>query len=135
MTALSLTARKARLTTLRDVIDLGVGGYLRLYTGSSVPASPDTSTSETLLANIPLAYPSGSITDAAGVAIYTIATPCVASALVTGVVGWARFTDKDGNGVLDREVVKSPAMGSIVLSETQLYVGGEIQLLSCIIKE
>jgi len=133
-TPLSLEARQLRLTALRDLIDSG-GGKLKLYTGTAVPATPDTAATDTLLGTIALAVPSGAIGAASGTATLTLTTPQATNASNTGIVGWVRFCKGSGAGVMDLPVVKSPATGPVVLSDTQVYAGGEIQLLSCLITE
>lgn len=130
---LSLAARQARLTALRDFIDTG-GALLRFYTGTN-PAKPEDATSETLLGTVALATPSGAISNSGTTATYTVSVPRVNACDASGVVGWVRFCKGDGTGALDVAVVEAPTSGSVVLSDTQVYAGGELQLISCVISE
>ncbi|UZZ64521.1 virion structural protein [Curvibacter phage PCA1] len=131
---LSLVARKARLGALRDVIDAG-GGRMFFYQGSSLPATPETATTDTLLCVLLLAAQSGVIGESGNIATLTLSVPRVGIVLATGVAGWVRLANGDGEGVLDLQVVKVPETAPVVLSDTQLYSGGELQLLSCVIAE
>lgn len=142
MSNLSLAARQARLLALRDLIDVG-GAELWFYTGAAVPATPETATLETFLGAVTLAAPSGAIGAAGNVATWTLTVPRVNAATTTGVVGWVRFVDGGGNGVLDllAGAAAAAAAGTyspprqVLLSDLQVYAGGEIQLLSCVISE
>lgn len=137
---LCLGARMARLTATRDYIDSG-GGEFWFYTGSP-PSGPASGTSETLLAVVALDTVSGAITFTGDLAIYTISVPRVGSASVTGIVGWVRVVDGAGDGVMDLLAgMADPVTGIVpagvvaVLSATQIYAGGEVQLVSCVITE
>ena len=130
---LSLAARQARLTALRDFIDSG-GALLRFYSGTA-PAKPEDATAQTLLGTIALASPCGAIGASAATATLSVSVPRVNACDVSGVVGWVRFCKGDGTGVLDVAVVEAPAGGAVVLSDTQVYAGGELQLISCVISE
>lgn len=129
---LSLVARQARLTALRDVIDAG-GGKMRFYTGSA-PATPETASAETLLATVPLAAPSGSIGASGAVATLTL-TPAAALAGVAGIVGWVRVANGAGNGVMDLSVGLAGSGLPVIMSDVQVYAGGEVQVVSCVIAE
>jgi hypothetical protein len=133
-TPLCLGARQARLTGLRDYIDTG-GGSMWFCTGSTLPATPDDAITDTVLGAIPLDSPSGSVSSSGTLATYTLTVPRTALVVATGIVGWVRFCRGDGTGVLDVPVVKAPLIGPVILSDTQVYAGGELQLLSCVITE
>jgi hypothetical protein len=135
ITALSLVARKARLTALRDLIDIGGGGGIQFYEGSDVPASPETAATDLLLGEIPLADPCGTIGDSGGLATLTLSVPRTVTAVATGVIGWARFVDGAGVAHCDRVAVAAGSAGAVVVTELQVYLGGEMQLLSCVISE
>lgn len=135
-TPLSLAARQARLGALRDAIDASPGpGAMLLYSGSP-PATPDDALSaQVLLGSVALALPSGSIAASAGLATYTLSVPRTGTASATGVVGWVRFVSQSGAVMFDCPVVEAPTTGPVQLSDTQLYAGGEVQLLSCVLSE
>lgn len=134
-TPLSLDARKARLGALRDFIDSSGGGRILCYTGVAVPATPETAAPDTLLCTLLLATISGTVGDASGVATLTLSVPRTAVVVNTGVVGWVRIANGLGEGILDMLASESPGTTPVVLSDTQVYTGGELQLLSCVIAE
>ena len=129
---LSMAARQARLSALLTLI--GTGKRIDFYTGTP-PAKPELPTTETLLAAIPLLTPAGVVGVVDGVATLTITTPRGAQCLQSGVVGWARFFDGDEGGIMDLAVGTVGSSSPVVLSDTKLYGGGELQLLSCSIAE
>lgn len=132
---LSLVARKARLGALRDLIDTSGGGRMFFYQGSALPVTPETATTDPLLCTLLLATQSGVIGNSSNVATLTLSVPRAGIVLATGVTGWVRIANGAGDGVLDLLVVKAPETAPVVLSDTQLYSGGELQLLSCVIAE
>jgi hypothetical protein len=107
------------------------------YSGAALPATPDAAPTvgNVLLGSVPLATPSGSITTEGDLATWTFTTPVSSPALATGVIGWMRLADGTGAGVLDLPVVKFPATGPVAVTDTQVYAGGDIQLMSCVISE
>ena len=140
-TPLSLAARQARVLALRDLLDVG-GAKLRFYTladATPLPATPETATTETLLGVMALAAPSGSIGAVGNVARLTMTVPRTTTALDTALVGMVRFVDGAGASHMDLRVGKvgevyTPAR-SVLLSDLQVYTGGELQLISCVISE
>lgn len=137
MTALSLIARKACQTGMRDAIDSG-GGAMLFYTGTP-PAAPDLATTETLLAQLPLASPCGAISASGGLALLTLTVPLSSDALASGLIGWVRIVNGDGEGFLDLLAGLPLPEGSpdtpapVLLNALQVYAGGEVQLLSCVL--
>ena len=132
---LSLAARQARLQTLRDLLDTGGAAAMRFYTGSVLPPTPETATNEVLLCVIGLANPLGAVSATGNVATLTVAVPRTGNAIETGAIGWVRFVDGAGTAVLDCAVSATAGLAPVVVSDTQVYTGGELQLLSCVITE
>lgn len=130
-TPLSLIARKAELTGLRNALDAG-GGEALFYTNSP-PATPDTATAETLLGTIALATTSGVIGASGALATLTLTVPQVAPAAATGVIGFVRLADGVGNGFMDLPVGLAGSGLPVIVNATQVYAGGELQLVSCVI--
>lgn len=132
---LSLPARRARLQALQALLDAGAPGAVAqvLLYPNAPPASPDSATAEPLIAAIPLAIPCAMVGDALGVATLTFTVPCIAQALRSGVIGWARFATAGNVAVLDALVSlpSAPSPAPVVLSDLQVYAGGEVQLLAC----
>ena len=137
-TPLSLAARQARLLALRDLMDVG-GAGMQFYTGDAVPDSPETATPETLLGTVTLAIPSGAISSSGATATLAMTVPRTNAAIATGSIGWVRFVDGAGAGVMDLKVGKvgvtydSPR--PVLVSDVLVYAGGDLQLLSCVISE
>jgi hypothetical protein len=128
-TPLSLAVRQARLTVVRDHI-----AALWLYDGT-LPSSPDAATTDTKLATLTLATPSGAIGATGAVATLTATVPIIATVAVTGTVAWARFVDDTGVAVMDCLVSAVDGSTPVVLSDTNIFTGAEVQLLSCVITE
>ena len=129
---LSMAARQARLSALLALID--AGKRIDFY-GGTPPAKPEQETTQTLLASITLAAPAGVVGVVDGVATLTITTPREVTCIKTGVVGWARFFDGAVGGIMDLEVGAIGSSSPVVLSDTRVFAGGELQLLSCSIAE
>ena len=129
---LSMAARQARLSALLALID--AGKRIDFYAGTP-PAKPELPTTEMLLASITLATPSGVVGVVDGVATLTITTPREVTCIKSGVVGWARFFDGLEGGIMDLEVGAIGSSSPVVLSDTRVFAGGELQLLSCSIAE
>ena len=47
----------------------------------------------------------------------------------------AQIGDAAGDGIADCEVVEVGSVGPVVISDRQVYAGGEMQLISCVISE
>jgi hypothetical protein len=133
-TPLSLIARKAEMAGLRAGLDAGGAGVL-FYTG--VPtALPDMPTAEVLLGSLPLASPCGTLGEAGTgpfFATLSITVPQVVLASATGVIGWVRFVDGAGNGFIDLLAGLEGSGAPVIVNATQVYAGGELRLVSCLI--
>ena len=128
-TPLSLAMRQLRLLPMRDEI-----AALWFYSGT-LPATTETATADTKLGVIGTALPAGSVGASGYVATLTFTVPRVSLAIATGLVGWVRFVDAAGNGIKDCAVVDAGSVGPVVISDLQVYVGGEMQLISCVMAE
>ena len=117
---------------VRDFLDVG---ELRFYTGLAEPATPETATLETLLGSVILDTVAGSIGASGQTATLTLTVPRMGTVVATGLIGWVRFMDSLGNGIMDRLVVELGTAGPVVVSDKQVYLGGELQLISCVISE
>lgn len=139
-TPISLAVRQARLLALRDAIDAGgTGGGIEFYTGT-IPATPETAiTTQTLLGTIVLANVSGSIgfADVSGTiyATLTFTCPRINLAVASGVIGWCRFVDHAGTPIVDRQVGLITDSLPVSVNSLTVYLGGELQLISCVIME
>ncbi|ABM37551.1 hypothetical protein [Polaromonas naphthalenivorans] len=130
-TPLSLIARKGQMAGLRAALDAG-GGKALFYINAP-PATPDDATAETLLGSINLATPSGALGDASGLATLTLTVPQITNALASGIIGWVRLADGAGHGFMDLPAGLAGSGLPVILNALQVYTGGEIQLLACLI--
>jgi hypothetical protein len=131
-TPISLKGRKGRLLGLRDTWDLGGEASMLFYTGVP-PATPDTATPATLLGEIEFASPSGLVGESGNLATLTLTVPRVTLASASGLIGWVRIVDAAGDGYLDLLAAESDA--PVIINAAQVFAGGEIQLLSCVLSE
>lgn len=130
-TQLSLIARKAELTGLRNALDVG-GAKALFYTGAP-PATADLPTSEALIGTIALAATSGIVGEAGALAILTLTVPQVAPASSTGLIGFVRLVNGAGSGFMDLPVGLAGEGQPVTVNAAQVYAGGELQLVSCVI--
>lgn len=131
-TPLALAVRQARLLAVRDFLDVG---ELWFYTGAAEPATPETVTLDTFLGSVILDTVAGAIGASGATATLTLTVPRTGTVVATGLIGWVRFVDSAGNGIMDRPVVELGTAGPVVVSDKQVYLGGELQLISCVISE
>lgn len=108
-------------TAFRDLVDAGSSnGTIKLRDES-----------DTLLAEIPLDDPSGTI-DGAGQLTITASGPDT-SADATGTCSYGEICDSDSNVLLSipAEQGASGVSGKIVISNTSIVAGAEVSLVSC----
>ena len=139
---LSLAARLARVIALRSMIDAHGGGKMFFYEaiGAGVlPPTPETAVTTAPLATLPLDTPTSGTVDTAGEATALVAllslTPVSALASLQGVVGFVRIADGAGAGIVDLRAGPPGSDLPVILSAMQMYTGGEVKLLSCLISE
>ena len=91
------------------------------------------------LATLPLDTPTSGSVDVAGEAPALLAllslTPVSGLASAQGLVGFARIADGAGVGIVDLRAGPPGSELPVILSALQLYMGGEVKLLSCLISE
>lgn len=131
-TPLSLGIRQARLLAVREAVVA-----LWFYPGT-IATFPEDATTETRLAVMALATPAGSIGADGYVAELSLTVPRISLATQSAICTWVRFVDASGNSVMDLPATdtEDPAPeGKVVLSDVRVYAGGELQLISCVIRE
>lgn len=127
---LATALRTSRMQLIADAVDAGSGaGKLQFYTAPR-PATGGTAT--TLLAEITLNDPCGSVTD--GVLTLDI-DPLLqdTSANATGTCTWARLVTSDNAFVADLSVGTNSA--DIILNTTDFLIGGSLTVISGTINE
>ena len=116
------TANKA-LTQYKDDLDAGSGpGTAKIYSGT-IPASPETPATGTLLAELVLSKPCGVVADKK-LTFSAIAQDLEANN--TGVASHVRLADSDGNVVIDGDVSGTGGTGVLKLNTTIVTALGPV---------
>ena len=116
------TANKA-LTQYKDDLDAGSGpGTARIYSGT-IPATPETAATGTLLAELVLTKPCGVVADKK--LTFSAITQDL-EANNTGYAGYVRLSDSDGNAVIDGDVTSTGGTGVLKLNVTLITALGPV---------
>ena len=116
------TANKA-LTQYKDDLDAGSGpGTAKIYSGT-MPATPETAATGTLLAELVLAKPCGVVADKK--LTFSAITQDL-EANNTGYAGYVRLSDSDGNAVIDGDVTSTGGTGVLKLNVTLITALGPV---------
>lgn len=120
-TRISTTAKNAALDAIAAQINAGAAaGTLKIYTGA-MPATPGDPVTGTLLAELTLSDPCAPAA-AGGVLTFSAITQDSA-ANNTGIAGYARIADSDGNGVVDVDVTATGGGGALTLNTVSIVAG------------
>ena len=121
------TTKTAVLNAIKTDIDSGgAAAKLRIYSGS-IPATPDTAATGTLLSELTLSYPMGSITGSgATLALEFGAITQDSAANATGVAGYARVVTSGGTSIYDCDVSTTGGGGTLQLNTTNIVAGGPV---------
>ena len=116
------TANKA-LTQYKDDLDAGSGpGTAKIYSGT-IPATPETAATGTLLAELVLTKPCGVVADKK--LTFSAITQDL-EANNTGYAGYVRLSDSDGNAVIDGDVTSTGGTGVLKLNVTLITASGPV---------
>ena len=116
------TANKA-LTQYKDALDAGSGpGTAKIYSGT-IPATPETAATGTLLAELVLTKPCGVVADKK--LTFSAITQDL-EANNTGYAGYVRLSDSDGNAVIDGDVTSTGGTGVLKLNVTLITALGPV---------
>lgn len=116
------TANKA-LTQYKDDLDAGSGpGTAKIYSGT-MPATPETAATGTLLAELVLAKPCGVVADKK--LTFSAITQDL-EANNTGVASHVRLADSDGNVIIDGDVTSTGGTGVLKLNVTLITAMGPV---------
>ena len=116
------TANKA-LTQYKDDLDAGSGpGTAKIYSGT-IPATPETAATGTLLAELVLTKPCGVVADKK--LTFSAITQDL-EANNTGYAGYVRLSDSDGNAVIDGDVTSTGGTGVLKLNTTLITALGPV---------
>lgn len=123
------TANKA-LTQYKDDIDAGSGpGTAKIYSGT-IPATPETAATGTLLAELTLSKPCGAV---ANKALIFAAVTQDSAANANGVAGYVRLADSDGNAIIDGDVSNTGGTGVLQLNTVNIAAGGPVLINSFVL--
>jgi hypothetical protein len=122
--------RTSRVTEIVTAIDAGASpGKLLIY-GDTQPANADTAvTTQTLLLEFVLNDPCATVSGST--ATFDVSPAITDDALDTDTATWGRFTDSDGNAVLDLAVTS----GEITITDATLETGQTVTVASASITE
>lgn len=116
--------KNAVLLPIRTDIDSGSGaGKLRIYSGT-IPATPETAASGTLLAELTLSDPCAPVAYG-GVLTFSAITQD-SSADETGTAGYARVLSSDNVAIFDCDVTATGAGGTLQLNTTSIVKFGPV---------
>ena len=116
------TANKA-LTQYKDDLDAGSGpGTAKIYSGT-IPATPETAATGTLLAELVLTKPCGVV---ANKKLTFSAITQDLEANNTGYAGYVRLSDSDGNAIIDGDVTATAGTGVLKLNVTLITALGPV---------
>ena len=116
------TANKA-LTQYKDDLDAGSGpGTAKIYSGT-IPATPETAATGTLLAELVLTKPCGVVADKK--LTFSAITQDL-EANNTGVASHVRLADSDGNVIIDGDVTSTGGTGVLKLNVTLITALGPV---------
>ena len=125
------TTKNNVLTQVKNDIDAGSGpGIQRIYTGA-MPAGVDVAETGTLLAELTLSDPCGTVVDGE-LTFSAIVQDTAANA--DGVAGYVRTYDSDMNAVFDGDVSNTGGTGFLKLNTVNIVAGGPVQISSCILR-
>lgn len=117
------------LLAIKQCIDSGISnGKIRIYTAPK-PLSPMDTPTGVQLVEIILTKPCGNISTNT---LY-LTQQSDSIIMASGVASWARILNSDNLPILDMDCSDANGTGDLKLSETILYAGGYISLLSCAI--
>lgn len=122
---MSAAARTAQADSVLDLLD--AGSLLRVYTGSK-PATPETAATGTLLLELELNDPAGTVSG--GVLTLSASPTISAAAVADGTVGWARVLDGSAVAVFDGTVSAIGGGGDFQVSDASLETAQVVTLAS-----
>lgn len=117
---LGTAARTALANALGDQLDAGAGAASFQLRNGTIPATPATTATGTLLATVTLQDPS---TSAAANGVETILDPASVTGVAAGDATWARFLDSNGVAVFDCDVTATGGGGTLTMGTVTVSAG------------
>lgn len=134
MIEVSATNKAAKHNATMALIDAGNGaGKIQFFSGARTAI--DSTVTATLLAEVPLAKPPGTV----GVGGLSLTANGAGQAVGTGRIDWARVVDSNNNPVFSGVVLASsdPAAASadFIIDDVNVFSGGLLNLVSAVLQE
>jgi hypothetical protein len=130
-TLLALHVRHANARHAGSIVDLDSGtgnAAIRIY-GGTRPPSVTSAPSTTLLTQIDLTKPCGTVADA------TLTLTPLADGLIleSGIATWARVVNGSGETVFDCDAGEGIGNWVVQLAQSQLTAGGDARMISAVL--
>ena len=126
---MSAAHNAARLAGTLAFLDSGAGNARVWIFEGARPASAEDPPTSTLLVEIELTKPAGTISG--GLLSLTQAADGLIAQ--TGVATWARIVNGDAQTAFDADVGQGAGPWEVELPQTQLFAGGGARLVSCVL--
>ena len=117
---LGAALRTAMADAIGTALDTGAGAATVQLRDGTMPATPQTAATGTLLATVTLGDPA---TSAAANGVETILDPTSVVGVAAGTATWARFLDSNGVAVMDADVTATGGGGTLTMGTTTISVG------------
>lgn len=122
--------RNAIVSAVIAALDAGpAGATVKVYTGS-MPATPATAASGTLLATFTMDATASYGSPSTGSAALDATPALTTTGAAAGTAGWARLADSTGAVVMDADVTATGGGGALQLSTTTVSVGLNLSITS-----
>ena len=127
--AITTALNEAQLAAVASFIDSGTAsGRIRIY-GGTRPATVNDAPSTAMLVEIVLTEPCGSVSDGQ----LSLSATGLAQIVASGVSTWARVVNGNGDTALDADVSAPTGAGDVQISNTTLYAGAFVTLISAVL--
>lgn len=124
------TTANSALSQYVSAIDAGPSyGTVKIYSGS-MPSTPETAATGTLLAELTLAKPCGTVANKT-LTFAAIARDNAANA--SGTAGYFRIADSAGNAILDGDVGITGSAAVLKLNTVAIAIDGPVEISSFVL--
>lgn len=125
----STASREAGLNGRLTFLSAGTGtAAVRIY-GGTRPAFPTDAPGSAMLVAVTLTNPPGTV--ASGQLSLTATGP--ATVVASGTATWARVINENGDAAFDMDVGLTGSGAELILTQTQLFVGGQVSITSAVL--
>lgn len=121
--------REAALNGRLSFLIIGTGTAAVQIYGGTRPGSVNSAPGSPMLVSIPLENSVGTVS--AGTLVLDAASPGLIA--TSGIATWARVVNRDGATAFDLDAGAESSGAEVELSQTTLYAGGSVALLSAVL--